>query len=87
MEGTNEFKPGMNADIVARELEREYAVKRLAERKRGRPPKNPERPSTKLEKLIKRRSRKTARGSPERSPEPSTRSPTFSTRSASLIRS
>lgn len=39
---TNDFKPGMNADIVARELEREYAVKRLAERKRGRPPKNPD---------------------------------------------
>jgi hypothetical protein len=38
---TNDFKPGMNADIVASELAHEEAGRRLAERRRGRPPKDP----------------------------------------------
>lgn len=46
MNENNDFKPGMNADTVARELALEEAGKRLAERKRrGRPPMKPEKES------------------------------------------
>lgn len=41
MSENSEFKPGMNADLVARELILEESGRRLAERRRGRPPKEP----------------------------------------------